>query len=210
MADDRGIAPTAGRSGRKGEAVTRGGRERTSLKRPSGHRRGSLCQFDPTRPALATTAIAVTNGPSIRGRLRTFFRLQRLHNDACPQIEGRRADRALRSGRRVKCAREHGYLRSPGCCRSETDMLRTCGFPVNSLGRSASVSSQARCFLIFRSPGLKYQKASKLFFSRLTGCHFPSTMWIPHSVLPLPRQRPARGSSPSETRVVHGWQPIEG
>ena len=34
--------------------------------------------------------------------------------------------------------------------------------------------------------------------------------WIPHSVLPVPAQRPARGSSPGATGLVHGAQPIEG
>jgi hypothetical protein len=53
------------------------------------------------------------------------------------------------------------------------------------------------------------QNASNVsFFS--SGSHFPSTIWIPHSVLPWLRQRPARGSSPSATRVVQGWQPIDG
>ena len=33
---------------------------------------------------------------------------------------------------------------------------------------------------------------------------------MPHSVLPVPAQRPARGSSPSSTRRVHGAQPIDG
>jgi hypothetical protein len=34
--------------------------------------------------------------------------------------------------------------------------------------------------------------------------------WIPHSVLPVPAQRPLRGSSPGATREVHGQQPIDG
>ena len=34
--------------------------------------------------------------------------------------------------------------------------------------------------------------------------------WMPHSVLPVPDQRPARGSSPGATRRVQGAQPIEG
>ena len=33
--------------------------------------------------------------------------------------------------------------------------------------------------------------------------------WMPHSFLLSPRQRPARGSSPSATIVVHGAQPID-
>ena len=32
----------------------------------------------------------------------------------------------------------------------------------------------------------------------------------PHSVLSLPRQRPARASSPSATGLVHGMQPMDG
>ena len=40
----------------------------------------------------------------------------------------------------------------------------------------------------------------------------PSGMgvWIPHSVLFQPLQRPERGSSPGATLLVHGWQPIDG
>ena len=34
-------------------------------------------------------------------------------------------------------------------------------------------------------------------------------VWMPHSVLLLPAQRPARGSSPGATGRVHGAQPIE-
>jgi hypothetical protein len=34
-------------------------------------------------------------------------------------------------------------------------------------------------------------------------------VWMPHSVLSKPRQRPARGSSPGLTTLVHGAQPIE-
>ena len=37
-----------------------------------------------------------------------------------------------------------------------------------------------------------------------------ASWWIPHSVLPVPAQRPLRGSSPGATRRVHGQQPIEG
>ncbi len=33
--------------------------------------------------------------------------------------------------------------------------------------------------------------------------------WMPHSFLLSPRQRPARGSSPSATMVVQGAQPID-
>ena len=33
---------------------------------------------------------------------------------------------------------------------------------------------------------------------------------MPHSVLPRPRQRPARSSSPGRTALVQGRQPIEG
>ena len=35
-------------------------------------------------------------------------------------------------------------------------------------------------------------------------------VWSPHSVLVDPAQRPARGSSPSATGRVQGWQPIDG
>src|SRR5699024_8601132 len=35
-------------------------------------------------------------------------------------------------------------------------------------------------------------------------------VWSPHSVLFVPAQRPARGSSPSATGRVQGWHPIEG
>src|SRR5699024_11461929 len=35
-------------------------------------------------------------------------------------------------------------------------------------------------------------------------------VWRPHSVLFVPAQRPARGSSPSATGRVQGWHPIEG
>jgi hypothetical protein len=34
-------------------------------------------------------------------------------------------------------------------------------------------------------------------------------VWMPHSVLSQPRQRPARGSSPGLTMLVQGAQPIE-
>src|SRR5439155_20415931 len=34
--------------------------------------------------------------------------------------------------------------------------------------------------------------------------------WIPHSFFSRPRQRPARGSSPDRTRLVHGMQPMLG
>ena len=35
-------------------------------------------------------------------------------------------------------------------------------------------------------------------------------VWIPHSVLESPAQRPDRGSSPGATRRVHGSHPIDG
>ena len=35
-------------------------------------------------------------------------------------------------------------------------------------------------------------------------------VWMPHSVLLVPAQRPLRGSSPGATRRVHGAQPIDG
>jgi hypothetical protein len=34
--------------------------------------------------------------------------------------------------------------------------------------------------------------------------------WMPHSVLPVPAQRPLRGCSPGSTRLVQGEQPIDG
>ena len=34
--------------------------------------------------------------------------------------------------------------------------------------------------------------------------------WRPHSSLPVPAHRPARGSSPAATGLVHGQQPIDG
>jgi len=34
--------------------------------------------------------------------------------------------------------------------------------------------------------------------------------WMPHSVLPAPRQRPARSASPGTIADVHGAQPIDG
>ena|SRR6185437_14460797 len=34
-------------------------------------------------------------------------------------------------------------------------------------------------------------------------------VWMPHSVLGRPRQRPARASSSGEVRLVQGMQPIE-
>jgi hypothetical protein len=34
--------------------------------------------------------------------------------------------------------------------------------------------------------------------------------WMPHSVFSLPRQRPARGSSPGFTGLVQGAQPMDG
>src|SRR3954453_9091203 len=34
-------------------------------------------------------------------------------------------------------------------------------------------------------------------------------VWIPHSVLAVPRQRPARPSSPALVRLVQGMQPTE-
>ena len=37
-----------------------------------------------------------------------------------------------------------------------------------------------------------------------------TAVWMPHSVLSQPRQRPARGSSPGFTMLVQGAQPIEG
>ena len=36
-----------------------------------------------------------------------------------------------------------------------------------------------------------------------------SRLWRPHSVLPVPLQRPARSSSPTPTGRVQGQQPIE-
>jgi hypothetical protein len=35
------------------------------------------------------------------------------------------------------------------------------------------------------------------------------TVWMPHSVLALPRQRPARTSSSGEVRLVQGMQPTD-
>ncbi len=35
-------------------------------------------------------------------------------------------------------------------------------------------------------------------------------VWIPHSILSAPVQRPARSSSPTTTGRVHGMQPIDG
>ena len=35
-------------------------------------------------------------------------------------------------------------------------------------------------------------------------------MWMPHSSLSEPVQRPARSSSPTTTARVHGMQPIDG
>ena len=35
------------------------------------------------------------------------------------------------------------------------------------------------------------------------------TVWMPHSVLGRPRQRPARASSSGEVRLVQGMQPID-
>ena len=35
-------------------------------------------------------------------------------------------------------------------------------------------------------------------------------VWMPHSVLALPAQRPLRGSAPASTRAVQVWQPIDG
>ena len=34
-------------------------------------------------------------------------------------------------------------------------------------------------------------------------------VWMPHSVLARPRQRPARASSSGEVRLVQGMQPID-
>ena len=34
-------------------------------------------------------------------------------------------------------------------------------------------------------------------------------VWMPHSVLGLPRQRPARASSSGEVRLVHGMHPTD-
>jgi hypothetical protein len=34
-------------------------------------------------------------------------------------------------------------------------------------------------------------------------------VWMPHSVLVLPRQRPARASSPADERLEHGRHPTE-
>ena len=38
----------------------------------------------------------------------------------------------------------------------------------------------------------------------------PPAKWMPHSSLVWPRQRPARGSSPGATGLVHGAQPSDG
>src|SRR6266853_2769349 len=35
------------------------------------------------------------------------------------------------------------------------------------------------------------------------------TVWMPHSVLGLPRQRPARASSSGDVRLVQGMQPTD-
>src|SRR5882757_2723886 len=35
------------------------------------------------------------------------------------------------------------------------------------------------------------------------------TVWMPHSVLALPRQRPARASSSGEVRLVQGMHPTD-
>ncbi len=35
-------------------------------------------------------------------------------------------------------------------------------------------------------------------------------VWMPHSVLAEPAQRPLRGSAPASTRAVQVWQPIDG
>jgi hypothetical protein len=38
---------------------------------------------------------------------------------------------------------------------------------------------------------------------------FSTSVWMPHSVLPWPRQRPARTSSPVWVRLVQGMQPTD-
>jgi len=50
---------------------------------------------------------------------------------------------------------------------------------------------------------------------RLPGTHrsqasHDAQPWIPHSVLPVPSQRPLRGSAPGSTRAVQVEQPIDG
>ena len=47
-------------------------------------------------------------------------------------------------------------------------------------------------------------------FSCLMRTALPSMKWMPHSVFSLPRQRPARGSSPGLTGLVQGAQPMDG
>jgi hypothetical protein len=42
------------------------------------------------------------------------------------------------------------------------------------------------------------------------GAHYAvCVVWMPHSVLGRPRQRPARSSSSAEVRLVQGMQPTE-
>ena len=38
----------------------------------------------------------------------------------------------------------------------------------------------------------------------------PGYSWIPHSLLPVPDQRPLRGSAPGSTRSVQVAQPMDG
>ena len=44
----------------------------------------------------------------------------------------------------------------------------------------------------------------------LMGRGLEAQMWIPHSVLAVPAQRPLRGSAPSATLTVQVRQPIDG
>ncbi len=49
-----------------------------------------------------------------------------------------------------------------------------------------------------------------LLSSLLMGASGVTAVWMPHSVLSQPFQRPERGSSPGATLLVHGEQPIDG
>ena len=57
--------------------------------------------------------------------------------------------------------------------------------------------------------GLAAETGDRDFVDGQLGCDGVQP-WRPHSSLPEPAHRPARGSSPSATGCVHGQQPIDG
>jgi hypothetical protein len=61
-----------------------------------------------------------------------------------------------------------------------------------------------------RPSGLLRRRRSAREGHQISAPATSAATWMPHSIFARPRQRPARASSPVQTPLVHGRQPIEG